>query len=122
MTEGGVAIDAIHAIHDFWRVGADRVQWVGDPSAGGLLREGYGFDWWPGNFKIAVRVSGPHPELDRPVFRLSVRTDLLRNVDVTTAKAKRLLSDFNQGTATFAICAHPTMLERFPKRLNRGFP
>jgi hypothetical protein len=112
MTDGGVAVDAVKTIYDTWRVDADRAQWVGDPSAGGLLREGYGFDWWPGDFKVKVRVSGPHPELDRPVFHLSVQTDFLCNVDVTTAEFKRIVSGFNQGASTFAICAHPTILPK----------
>src|ERR1700730_3477290 len=112
MTDGGLAVDAIKTIYDTWRVNADRAQWVGDPSPGGLVREGYGFDWWPGDFKVKVRACGPHPELDRPVFQLSVQTDLLCNVDVTTAEFKRILSGFNQGVATFAICAHPTILPK----------
>jgi hypothetical protein len=112
MTDGGLGVDAIKTIYDSWRVNADRAQWVGDPSVGGLLREGYGFDWWPGDFKVKVRVSGPHPELDHPVFQLSVQTDFLCNVDVTTAKFKRILSGFNQGVSTFAICAHPTVLPK----------
>jgi len=112
MTEVGLAVDAIKTIYDSWRVEADRAEWVGDPSAGGLLREGYGFDWWPGDFKVKVRASGPHPELDRPVFHLSVQTDFLCNVDVTTPDFKRILSGFNQGVPTFAICAHPTILPK----------
>jgi hypothetical protein len=107
---GGLAVDAIKTIYDSWRGDADCAQWVGDPSPGGLLREGYGFDWWPGDFRVRVRAGGPHPELDRPVFQLSVQTDFLCNVDVTTAKFKRILSDFNQEGSTFAICPHPTTL------------
>lgn len=113
MTDGGgLAVDAIKTIYDSWRVDADRAQWVADPSAGGLLREGYGFDWCPGDFKVKVRASGPHPELDYPVFHVSVQSDFLCNVDVTTPEFKRILSGFNQGVSTFAICAHPTALPK----------
>jgi hypothetical protein len=105
-----LAVDAIRTIYDFWRVDADRAQWMGDPSASGLLRQGYGFDWWPGDFKIQVRASGPHPDLDVPVYRLNVRTDFLCDVDVTTLEFKRILSGFNQGVPTFAICTYPTIL------------
>jgi hypothetical protein len=120
MTDGGLAIDAIKTIYDSWRVNADRAQWVGDPSAAGLLREGYGFDWWPGDFKVKVRVVGPHPELDRPVFQLSVQTDFLCNVDVTTAKFKRILSGFNQGFQPLRFA----LIRRFCRRLwrNMGLP
>src|SRR5207249_1238724 len=81
-------------------------------SPDGLLRQGYGFDWWPGKFKIQVRASGPHPELDCPIYRVSVRTDLLCDVNVTTREFKEALSDFNHGASTFAICAHPTTLPK----------
>jgi hypothetical protein len=109
---GGLAVDAIKTIYDLWMVDSDRSRWVGDASANTLLREGYGFDWWPGNFKVEVRVSGPHPEIDDPIYRLSVRTDFLCEVDVTTPKFRRILSDLNRWAPTFAICAHPTMLSQ----------
>src|SRR3981081_4511229 len=103
---------SLRIIYDFWRVDADRARWMGDPSASGILRQGYGFDWWPGNFKIQVRASGPHPDLDLPVYRLNVRTDFLCDVDVTTLEFKRILSCFNQRVPTFAICTYPTILPK----------
>ena len=105
-----LALDAIKTIYDLWRVDADRVQWVGDTSASTLLREGYGFDWWPGDFKIRVRVNGPHPELDFPLYRLNVQTDFLCNVDVTAPSFEKNISDLNQKALTFAFCVHPKSL------------
>ena len=61
-----LAVDAIKTMHDIWKVDPERVQWVGDPSA--FVHEFYGFDWWPADFKVEVRVYGPHPELERPRF------------------------------------------------------
>jgi hypothetical protein len=75
-----LAVNAIRTIHDLWKVDADCVEWVGDTSADTIFKFGYGFDWWPGDFKVEVRVSGPHLELDEPVYRLSARTDFLRDV------------------------------------------
>jgi hypothetical protein len=115
----GIAVDAIRTIYDLWRVDEDRVQWAGDPSPDGLLRQGYGFDWWPGKFKIQVRASGPHPEIEVPIYRISVRTDLLCDVDVTTEPFKQALSGFNHGASTFAVCAYPTDL---PKALRKYGP
>ena len=106
----GLAADAIKTIHDLWMVDPDRVRWVGDSSASTILREGYGFDWWPGDFKVEVRVYGPHPEIEYPIYRISVRTDLLCNVDVTTTRFPGSLSDLNGWGSPFAICAHPTTL------------
>lgn len=112
MTDTAIAIDAIQTIRDLWRVDEDRSQWVGDPSADGLLRRGYGFDWWPGKFRIQVRASGPHPELDTPIYRVNVRTDLLCDADVTTPGTKEHLSGFNHGACSFAICTYPTILPK----------
>jgi hypothetical protein len=112
----GIAVDAIRAIYDVWGVEADRVQWIGDTSASTILREGYGFDWWPGDFKVCVRVHGPHPELDYPLYRLSVQTDFLCNVDVTTPKFKKNISDLNRNALTFTVCAHPGALAQISEQ------
>lgn len=54
-----IAVNAIKEIYQLWQVDANRAQWVGDkPSP----KEPYGFDWWPGDFKVAVRIFGPHPD------------------------------------------------------------
>lgn len=104
----GLAVVAINTIYEMWMVDASRAEWIGDPSASTLRREGYGFDWWPGDFKVEVRAKGPDPAVDFPVYRLSVRTDYLCDVDVTDPKFKQVVSDFNRLAPTFAICALPT--------------
>jgi hypothetical protein len=111
-----LAVDAVRTIHDLWQVDAGRVEWVGEPSASTIFREGYGFDWWPGDFKVRVRVHGPHPELDFPLYRLSVQTDFLCGVDVTAAKFKKNISDLNRKSPTFVTCAHPEALAQSSKR------
>ena len=107
-----LAVGAIKTIYDLWNIDASCMHWVGDTSAKTILSEGYGFDWWPGDFKVAVRVSGPHPEIDYPLYRLSVRTDFLCDVDVTTVKFNKILSDLNRWAPTFAMCAHPSKCRR----------
>jgi hypothetical protein len=105
---GELAVDAVNKIYDQWMVDPDCSLWVGDTSPGTILHEGFGFNWWPGDFKVEVRVTGPHPELaDEPIYRLTVRTDFLRDADVTTAKFQRAVSLLNRVTPAFAICAHP---------------
>jgi hypothetical protein len=104
-----LAVDAIKTMHDIWKVDPDRVQWIGNPDA--FVHEFYGFDWWPSNFKVEVRVHGPHPELDSPTFRLSVRTDYLCDVDVSTPEFRHYLSHTHNAWAPiFATCTHPTAL------------
>jgi hypothetical protein len=107
-----MARKAIRIIHDLWNVDPERVQWVNDISdteafASALLLEAYGFDCWPGSFKVQVRISGPHLDLPLPILRLSVRTDFLRNVDVTAADFARKLCQLNSVISTFAVCAPP---------------
>ncbi|MDB5513904.1 MAG: hypothetical protein JWQ17_662 [Tardiphaga sp.] len=103
-----LAIDAINRIHDLWMVDKDCVQWVGDASASTLQHQGFGFNWWPGDFKVELRVTGPHPELGpEPNYRLTVRTDFLRDADVTRPNFGQYLSHLNKLTPAFAICAHP---------------
>lgn len=111
MADNGVlAVHIVKTIYDLWGVDPDRAQWVGDSSATTLLREGYGFDWWPGDFKVGVRIHGPHPELPIPVYRVWVQTDLLCDIDVSTTKFAAFISDIHGSTPTFAVIAHPTSL------------
>ena len=113
MTNNGeIAVAAIREIYDVLKIDSDRTQWVGDTSPDAILREGYGFDWWPGDFKVSVRVSGPHPKLDKAVYRLCVQTDFLCDVDVTTLKFKENLSLLNRFSPTFTICAQPTAVSQ----------
>lgn len=65
-----------------------------------------------GDFKVQVRVNGPHPELDRPIYRLCVATDFLCEVDVSTPEFARTLSLLNRVPAVFAACTHPTSLPK----------
>jgi hypothetical protein len=108
-----IPLNAIKTIREIWQVDSNGVlEWVGDTAADTILKFGYGFDWWPGDFKVEVRVSGPHPEIEEPVYRLSVRTNFLRDVDVTTPKFASTLSDLNRFVSGAAICAFPkSMLE-----------
>jgi hypothetical protein len=102
-----LAVNAIRTIYDLWQVDSDCVEWAGHAAADTIFKIGYGFDWWPGDFKVQVRVSGPHPEIDEPVYRLSVRTDYLRNVNLSAPELAKKLSSLNRVSPTFAVCTHP---------------
>jgi hypothetical protein len=102
-----LAIQAIRHIHDFWEVESHCMEWVGEATADDVFKQGYGFDWWPGDFKVAVRVGGPHPEIEEPVYRLSIRTDYVRNVNLPAPEVARKLSLLNSLSPTFALCTHP---------------
>jgi hypothetical protein len=52
-------------------------------------------------------VSGPHPEIKEPAYRLSVRTDYLRDVSLPAPELAKKLSSLNRFSPTFAVCTHP---------------
>jgi hypothetical protein len=111
-----LAVDAINTIYNMWMADRHCAIWIGDTSASTILHEGFGFNWWPGDFKVAVRVTGPHPEIaPESTYRLSVRTDFLRDVDVTSPEFARIISHLNRLTPTFAINAHPAKYESLAK-------
>lgn len=113
-----IAVQAIKTVYDLWSVDSDCVEWVGDATPDAILNRGYGFDWWPGDFKVAVRVSGPHPEIEEPVYRLSIRTDFLRGADATTTEFVKGLTTLNIWAPTFAICAFPTWMSDLVAKYN----
>ena len=100
-----IAVAAIQQIYQLWQVDVDRALWVGDkPSP---FSEPYGFDWWPGDFRVAVRIFGPHPEWSRPVYRLSVRSDCLKDVDIAAPSFLKNLSEINLISPTFSFVSMP---------------
>ena len=99
-----IAANAIKEIYQLWQVDANRAQWVGDkPSS----TEPYGFDWWPGDFKVAVRIFGPHPELGSPLYRLSTRSEHVLNVNVGDPSVLETLSVLNRFAPTFSFVSLP---------------
>lgn len=99
-----MAADAIQEIYQSWMITADRAQWVGEqPSPS----EPYGFDWWPGDFKVEVRAFGPHPEIEKPTYRLSVQTDFLTEVDNRAPSFFPMLSSLNPLVPTSCMISHP---------------
>ena len=58
MNNQEIAVAAIRETYDVLKIDSDRMEWAGDTSADGIFRNGYGFDWWPGDFKVQVRVFG----------------------------------------------------------------
>lgn len=102
-----IAVRAVQEIHALWQIDASGAQWVGEASAGGIQSVGYGFDWLPGDFQVSVRVHGPHPEVDEPMYRLNVRTDFITGIDVTDPALFNNLVMLNRFCPSFAICTLP---------------
>jgi hypothetical protein len=100
-----IAVNAIQEIYRLWQVDAHRMQWVGEKPS---LTEPYGFDWWPGDFKVDVRLFGPHPTESKPIYRLSVGCDYLTDVDVAAPSFLTTLSLLNRFSPTFSLVSLPT--------------
>jgi hypothetical protein len=98
-----MAADAIREIHELWQIDEDRVVWVGDEASSDFNHKPFGFDWWPGDFRVRVRAEGPHPEVEYPFFRLTVRTDHLTNLDIRNPRLPELLSTFNRFSSGYAM-------------------
>jgi hypothetical protein len=99
-----IAVDAIQKIYRLWQVDADRARWVGDKPSSTEL---YGFDWWPGDFKVAVRIFGPHPERSTPIYKLSVGCDFLTDVDISAPSFLKSLSLLNRFSPSFSLVSLP---------------
>ena len=107
------ALDIVDEIRGLWHVDPERLRWVGDVSPKAMRTEGYGFDWWPGDFKVSLRVHGPHPddgEDDSPTFRLQLRCDLALDVDVAMPELTARLSELNATLPCCAVSAIPREL------------
>ena len=50
--EAHIGHTAIEEMFQLWQVDEERAEWTED-------EEGLGFDWWPGDFTVQVRTSGP---------------------------------------------------------------
>ena len=102
-----IAVSAIQDIHTLWQIDPDGAEWVGDATPVGIQKFGYGFDWLPGDFRVLVRVHGPHPDSDEPIYRLTVQTDFLSGVDITEPEFFNKLSMLNRLCPSFAIYTLP---------------
>lgn len=105
-----IASRTIQEIHELWQIDPEGAQWIGEPSLEAMRDERYGFDWWPGDFKVAVRIYGPHPEIDEPTCRINIRTDFISGVDVGDVEFLSNLNKVNATLPSFAICAIPKEL------------
>ncbi len=88
----------VEGLHGFWQIDADQSRWNEDA-------DGVGFDWWPGDFRVRVRVSKPPSGIAgaERSLKLSVRTDLLKGVEVSGAEVLAALSAMNVTAPSYAF-------------------
>jgi hypothetical protein len=78
----GLAAQALHEIAEVWQVDKDRSQWSED-----------GFDWWPGDYRVSVRAQTDWKQQNPGIWRLLVKTDVLKDVPVRERHFKMLPDD-----------------------------
>lgn len=124
-----LALDVVDEIRQRWQAEGDRLRWMGDVSPKAMQQEGYGFDWWPGDFKVSLRAMGPQPEdsvSGDPMFRLSLKTEILDGLNIYLPSTPFWLSEINHGSPNRAltvpspeIVAEADLPEReFPAQFN----
>lgn len=104
--EGGTASaddrgrNVVEELHGSWQIGADQSVWMDDA-------DGTGFDWRPGDFRVRVRASKPQGGVGAErSLKLSVRTDLLKGVEVSGTEMLTTLSAMNGTAPSYAFICH----------------
>jgi hypothetical protein len=82
---------AVTSIAQVWQIDASRSRSFAD-----------GFDWWPGDFRVSVRVSTSRMDEHGPRVRLTIRTDLLRQITIRDPKFVAITAS----TALFAASTY----------------
>jgi hypothetical protein len=103
--------EALDRIVKVWQVDDDRVIWSDN-----------GFDWWPGSYRVSVRVHPSPPEYEEepePAWRLVVRTSLAKDVDATNPEVRTRIALFAALSPTYAmVYAPPELGEKYPEAVD----
>ena len=103
--------EALDRIVKVWQVDDDRVIWSDN-----------GFGWWPGSYRVSVRVHPSPPEYEEepePAWRLVVRTSLAKDVDATNPEVRTRIALFAALSPTYAMVYEPPELgEKYPEAVD----
>jgi hypothetical protein len=104
------ARSGLREIYQLWQVDSDRSKIFG--AENDLYLDGFGFDWWPGDFKVQVRARANEADTKDQVYRLSVQTDFLVHVDTTQQKVIDGLALLNRFATSFPVVSCPLALAK----------
>jgi hypothetical protein len=101
---------ALRRIAEIWQIDAKRTQWV-DPAN----TRHPGFEWWPGDFRVVVRASF-QDEGDNDRVRISIRTDVLRDVLVASETFAKMTASMSRYASSTYSWVYPSksLLDRYP--------
>lgn len=92
------ALQVLQRIAEVWHVDGKRIVWSQETEW-----DAAGFDWWPGDFCVRVRAHHPREQSGDAEFKISIRTDLLKDVAIDSERFEQmaaLMSRFH--TSTYA--------------------
>lgn len=91
-----IGFEAAKLIADVWQIDDDRTVWERD-----------GFDWWPGHYRVALRVSNGVVVNGVMNYKVSVSTDFIKNVDLDNPMLPPLLHLLQKTAPSFALKVIP---------------
>ncbi len=77
----------LQRVAEVWQVEDNRVQWS-KPS----VQDTPGFDWWPGDFRVRVYADWPLEIEARSAVKVTVRTDFLKNVAISSDRFETMMT------------------------------
>ena len=94
--------EAVQRIARLWQVEGNRVIWTEQ-----------GFDWWPGRFRVSVMSQKHHDEHEK-TWRLTVRTDFLKDVPVKDYECRKTISMMSSFAPSYAwVFTPPEVQEKY---------
>jgi hypothetical protein len=92
-----IGFQALEEISQAWQIDVERITW-----------HEHGFDWWPGHFRQSLRVSeGPLDWRGMPTWCITAVTDFLKDVDVGSLEARRVIDAFGQLAPSYSLRLPP---------------
>lgn len=102
-TQKDLGQEAIDQLMALWQVDDDRI-----------ARTENGFDWWPSRFRVSVAALPLEKDAAEPVWRVSVRTAVLKGVDLADPERKTLVGQFGSLSPSYAWVYTPReVLEKY---------
>ncbi len=104
----GVGERALERIAAVWQVDPDRI-----------VRTEHGFDWWPSRFRVSVTAQqGDTPETEE-TFRIQVRTEFLKSVDVESPAGLVSIEMFSSLAPCYAwVFTPPEVLRKYERPID----
>jgi hypothetical protein len=92
-----IGFKALEGIASAWQVDGERTNWHRD-----------GFEWWPGQFRMSLRVSESLVYAGVPGYKLTAQTDLVKNAGADRQALLAHVQTFGRLAPTYAALVRPS--------------